>query len=255
MIWAAQHKTIILLTIAAVLMLIFIVKLGRKGEQTITYLSPLREQEKQTASELPEEKINAQDEMESGLVLVYQDLIPLKGIGILKIEVKIHEEDQVPLTKGLSCATPFFVDYGGAAVATIRDTNGVVKDKLFLTPTALALGKQPDYDFSYYQLHDMDGDGVRGEFLILSYFICNANFLKVAKIDFENEKFVFVPFRFDEKEYNRTFVGPTKRDFGFGGGELWVRNYDMFTGKFTKTFFLYQKGGFFREIAASTESL
>jgi len=152
------------------------------------------------------------------------------------------------------CGAPFYLDYKGEAAARIVNKENLISDEIELTSPTLVLGSPPNYDFYFYKLYDLDGDGEKSEFMTLTYFSCNGNFLQAIKIDKEKGEFANIPFHLEGGVEEKIFVGPTRKYFNFNNRQLWIKSYDMFVGKFYKDVFKYQNGVFER-LTRTEESL
>lgn len=169
--------------------------------------------------------------------------VSIDGDYVLKVDLEI-DAIEILQPETYWCGAPFLLDYKGKAQATIINQAGDIVDELELTSPSLVLGTPPDYDYYYYQLHDLDGDGQKSEFLVLKYFSCNGNFVKIVKVVKDRYKFLILPFQLNKETVEEIPVGPNKEDLLVDEGKIRTNSYNVIEGRFYTNTFLYKEGIF-----------
>lgn len=169
--------------------------------------------------------------------------VPIGGGYILKVAVDSYAIE-ILQPETYWCGAPFLLDYKGKARATIVNQAGGIVDELELTSPSLVLGAPPDYDYYYYQLYDLDGDGQKSEFLVLRYFSCNGNFVRIVKVAKDKHRFLTLPFQLNKETVEEIPVGPDKVDLLVDEGKIEINSYEMIEGRYYTDTFVYKEGIF-----------
>lgn len=245
MIWAEKYKYKIVILIIFLLSVAILVESQLEHEQGQDYGSiqspPIASKPKVKAasSEISDESII----VSPSTWPEFNYSVPLGKGYSLRVNLNI-EAIKEPPPGAYWCGAPFYLDYEGEAQAMITNQAGEVIDELELTSPSLILGISPNYDFYYYQLYDLDGDGQKNEFIVLTYFSCNGNWVRVVKVDKKKYKFSTIPFQLSEEIIEKIVVDPHKKDLIFNNGKIIKNSYDMFEGVVYTSTFVYQKGVF-----------